>query len=233
MEQLGSSFIDGRAAFAQADGAAMSTELDLIELGRFARFGGFFHRSGRTTHWHYKRHLLWLAILLVAALAGGAVWFNYDSSRADSAPAQPAIVSIEAPAPLPLTAASPNPAVSDVPSIPASPEQTSTAAAPPPAVEPPPVNGLSISSQFWRWGGLGSKALVTLTLRNNNDYAVKDIELLCAFVRSDGSHLTDRRRVIPDTVNMKSRKTFAQMLIGFVNINASHAKCTAVAANRS
>ena len=59
-----------------------------------------------------------------------------------------------------------------------------------------PLDGLRISSQSWRRGGLGSKALITFTLRNGNDYAVKDIEIACAFARRDGSHLTDRKRVI-------------------------------------
>lgn len=94
------------------------------------------------------------------------------------------------------------------------------------------LQGLRISSQTWRRGGLGSKALVTFTLRNDNDYAVKDVEIACAFNRRDGSHLTERKRVLPDTVNMKSRKTFAQVHVGFVNINASQAKCAAVAARR-
>ena len=93
--------------------------------------------------------------------------------------------------------------------------------------------GLWISSQSWRRGGLGSNALVTLTLRNENDYAVKDVEIACAFSRSDGTHLTDRKRVIPDTVNMKSRKTFAHLHIGFVNIYANKAKCAPVAASRT
>ena len=95
------------------------------------------------------------------------------------------------------------------------------------------IDGLKISSQSWRRGGLGSKALVTFTLRNANDYAVKDIEIACAFARRDGSHLTDRRRVIPDTVNMKSRKTYAGMLVGFVNVNANKAKCSLVTASRT
>ena len=95
------------------------------------------------------------------------------------------------------------------------------------------VAGLWISSQSWRRGGLGSNALVTLTLRNENDYAVKDVEIACAFSRSDGTHLTDRKRVIPDTVNMKSRKTFAHLHIGFVNIYANKAKCAPVAASRT
>jgi hypothetical protein len=88
------------------------------------------------------------------------------------------------------------------------------------------------ASQSWRRGGLGSKALVTFTLRNGNDYAVKDIELFCSFARRDGSHLTDRKRMIHDIVNMKSRKTFARMHVGFVNVNADQAKCSLVAASR-
>jgi hypothetical protein len=98
--------------------------------------------------------------------------------------------------------------------------------------ETAPVDGLKISSQSWRRGGLGSNALITFALRNRNDYAVRDIEISCAFSRRDGSHLTDRTRTIHDTVNMKSRKTFARMHVGFVNINANKAKCSLVAASR-
>jgi hypothetical protein len=97
--------------------------------------------------------------------------------------------------------------------------------------QPAPVDGLKISSQSWRRGGLGSNAFVTFTLRNTNDYAVRDIEISCAFDRPDGSHLTDRTRLIRDTVNMKSRKTFARMHVGFVNVNASKAKCSLLAAS--
>jgi hypothetical protein len=97
--------------------------------------------------------------------------------------------------------------------------------------QPAPVDGLRILSQSWRRGGLGSNALVTLTLRNRNDYAVKDIEISCAFTRQDGSHLTDRTRMIPDTVGNKRRKKFARMHVGFVNVNADKAKCALVAAS--
>ena len=79
--------------------------------------------------------------------------------------------------------------------------------------------------------GLGSKALVTFTLRNGNDYAVKDIEIACAFSRRDGSHLTDRTRTIHDVIDMKSRKKFARLHVGFVNVNADKAKCALVAAS--
>jgi hypothetical protein len=187
----------------------MSTELHHIELGRLSTFGVFSDRLVRPGGQYLKSGLLGLSVLLIAVLAVWLIWLAYDSDSAESEPALSSTVAIETLAP---STGDPSP----------------TAAA-----EAPPVNGLSISSQSWRRGGLGSKALVTFTLRNNNDYAVKDIELACAFARRDGSHLTDRKRIIPDFVNMKSRKTFAHVLVGFVNVNASRAKCAPVAANRS
>ena len=70
-------------------------------------------------------------------------------------------------------------------------------------------------------------------MRNTNDYAVGDIQVACTFTRHDGSALTERKRVIPDAVvNTKSRKTFARVHIGFVNVNADKAKCALVAASR-
>jgi hypothetical protein len=201
-----------RAADRAADGAAMSTELHPIELRRLAGLRGFSDRLGRPGSRYLMPGLLSLPVLLIVGLATWFIWSAFDSDSAEGEPAQSSTAAIETAAP-PATAA-------DAP-------------APAPGAEVPPINGLSISSQSWRRGGLGSKALVTFTLRNNNDYAVKDIELVCAFARQDGSHLTDRKRVIPDIVKMKSRKTFARMLVGFVNVNASRAKCAAVAANRS
>ena len=97
--------------------------------------------------------------------------------------------------------------------------------------QPAPVDRLTISSQSWRRGGLGSNAFVTMTLRNDNGYAVKDIDIACAFSRLDGSHLTDRSRVISDVINMKSRKTFARLHVGFVNVNAARVKCSPIAAS--
>nr|WP_173363509.1 hypothetical protein [Bradyrhizobium sp. ORS 278] len=102
----------------------------------------------------------------------------------------------------------------------------------PAAVNSDVLSGLRISSQSWRRGGLGSKALVTFTLRNTNDFAVKDVEISCAFNRRDGGHVTDRRRIVPGEVRSQSRKTFAAVHVGFVNVNVSTAKCALVAATK-
>jgi hypothetical protein len=91
---------------------------------------------------------------------------------------------------------------------------------------------LSIVRQSFQRGGLGSKALVTFTLRNDNDYAVKDPQLLCAFRSKDGYYSTERRRIIHDTLTQKSRKTFPSTLVGFVNVKASQARCSVLTASR-
>jgi len=173
------------------------------------------------------------AVLLpVVMIAGLTVWMVL--SGASSAKSQS--VSQSASMPAPAAAAAEKTSLIDAAPTPAqdstAPAQQATTPAESPPAEAAPVDGLKISSQAWRRCGLGSNALVTFTLRNNNEYAVKDIEIACAFNRRDGSHLTDRTRLIRDTVNMKSRKTFARMHVGFVNVNASKAKCSLVAASR-
>ena len=204
---------------------AMNSGFDRIDLAGIAGIGlsapvsGW---SGKTRIGYFKFGLVWLP---AAMIAGAGVWMllaGYASKPAEGEPVVPATAVATNGEPVAAGTGNAtnaflfNPGTSEA----ITPEQTT------------PVDGLKISSQSWRRGGLGSNALVTFTLRNGNDYAVGDIEISCAFARRDGSHLTDRSRLIHDTVNMKSRKTFARMHIGFVNVNASDAKCTLVAANQ-
>ena len=168
-----------------------------------------------------------LAGLLAVLMVGVGAWVllsGHGSNTAEDEPVRLATAAITEPVQSPI------PENVEQGSLPNSAAGPAPEAAP---LEAAPVDGLKISSQSWRRGGLGSKALVTLTLRNGNDYAVKDIEIFCSFARRDGSHLTDRRRMIHETVNMKSRKTFAQMHVGFVNVNANQAKCSLVTASRA
>jgi hypothetical protein len=165
-------------------------------------------------------------LLPVVAIAGLTAWMMLSApTSAKGQSAQPYSTAVAVFPPLnPASAA----AEAAAPTLPEA--ARSDQAAP---SESAATSGLKISAQSWRRGGLGSNALVTFTLRNDNAYAVKDIEIACAFARQDGSHLTDRKRVIPDAVvNMKSRKTFARLHIGYVNIYANKAKCAAVAASR-
>jgi hypothetical protein len=212
-----------------ADGATMNTELYRSELrglaGRLSAWQESWQQKAAVRY--FRSRSAWLLAVLMVGFSAWVLLFGYGGRPAQSEPVPQAILA--APEPVQSSAANAaqdqsqdqswvNPAVTPV-----------EGSAP---VEAAPVDGLKIASQSWRRGGLGSNALVTFTLRNGNDYAVRDIEISCAFTRRDGSHLTDRTRIIPDTVDMKSRKTFARMHIGFVNINASKAKCSLVAASR-
>lgn len=190
----------------------MTAKLDRIGLGRFAGASERLARAVTIASVSFGRSLLWL---LAAIIVGCGIWMLLPLSKGNSAePARPELAAVET-APVGDASAVASPA---------------SEAQVPVGVE---LGRLRISSQTWRRGGLGSKALVTFTLRNDNDYAVKDVEIVCAFARRDGSHLTDRSRVLADPVSMKSRKTFVHIPVGFVNVNADQAKCSLVAARRA
>jgi hypothetical protein len=209
----------------------MDTGLDRIELTglaglvRIAGIGGGFSGDPEKTEPDrvgvFRAGSVWFPVaLLVIGLGTWGLLSGYSSKPAEGEPASLAVAVTPR---LPATNTTLDGSMLDPP---ATPEQVTAAA------EMAPVNGLRISSQSWRRGGLGSKALVTFTLRNGNDYPVKDIEISCAFARQDGSHLTDRRRMIHDTVKTGGRRTFARLHVGFVNVNADRAKCSLVTASR-
>jgi hypothetical protein len=198
----------------------------------------------RIAGWSFGSSKIRLAVLPAIAIAGGSIWMMLpQKSDAESGAAATAIEATRVTQTASRTddtattqAVLATPGESAVPADahpPAANEAPLDIASPETELAKSPIDGLRISSQSWRRGGLGSKALVTFTLRNSNDYAVKDIEIACAFKRGDGSHVTDRRRVIHDTVNMKSRKRYAGMLVGFINVNANKAKCSLVTASRT
>lgn len=191
----------------------MGTGLDRTVLGRIVRtWVSFPHRPDCSApRFLASRPILWPLALL--ALVGGTLLLS--GYRGGSAEGEEAL-------PVPAGGPAAQPVGYD--------PFTAEAITP---VQPTPLDKLRISSQSWRRGGLGSNALVTFTLRNNNDYAVKDVEIDCAFARWDGSHLTDRTRFLPGTIAMRSRKLFARMHVGFVNVNANKANCVVVSAERT
>ncbi|MHB0773610.1 hypothetical protein [Bradyrhizobium sp. 5.13L] len=190
----------------------MNARLERIGLRRFAGTGERLARAVTIASVSFGRSVLWL---MAAIVVGCGIWMLLPLSKGNSAePVRPELAAVEA---APSGDAS-------VAGSPASEAQVPATAE---------LDRLRISSQTWRRGGLGSKALVTFTLRNDNDYAVKDVEVVCAFMRRDGSHLTNRSRVLADPVSMKSRKTFVRIPVGFVNVNADQAKCSLVAARRA
>jgi hypothetical protein len=205
----------------QRDGVTMNTGLYRLDRTRLAAFGGHFaNRPDKAAadrpNYYPGLGLIGLTVVLVAGFGGWMAWSENGEGAAEGEPVQMATAAEPETALPPATAGAQQGALPETQAVPQ---------------EVPPADGLRISSQRWRRGGLGSNALVTFTLRNGNDYAVRDIEISCAFSRGDGSHLTDRTRVIHDTVPRRGRKTFAHLHIGFVNVNADRARCVPVTAS--
>jgi hypothetical protein len=179
----------------------------------------YLNSAEATAAGYLRLALGWLPIAVILAAAVGLLTSDFVHRRSANGPVHAAAV----------TATNIVPAVTvGLARHPSFDPSTSEAIA---SEQPAPADGVKISSQSWRRGGLGSNAFITMTLRNANDFAVGDIEISCAFARSDGSHLTDRTRLIHDSVNGKSRKTFARLHVGFVNPNAATASCSVVAAS--
>lgn len=221
------------------DGTAMDVRLSSKDMVWLSDVTGKSARGTTTQHFGAKAALL--AAIMIAAVAGGMYLPSYIDSVPKNKPAR-AVRSVGVTTPrLAQPAAVAPPARTSIPDI-AQPaadrsrdESEGLAAIAPVATSPTaaaPVDGLKISRQSVRRGGLGSKALVTLSIRNTNDYAVKDIDVLCAFTSRDGNYVTERHHVIGGAMRKKSRRTFPRMLVGFVSIGASRAKCSLVAANR-
>jgi len=215
--------IDG--PFCRSDGTIMTDSFLHIDStglpGQASLAGGHFSGSaGKITLSNLRTAIGWLPIVVILAAAPSLLLTNLARKATVTKPVHTATAVVRS-APTATVGLFREPSFDPLTSEAITPEQ------------PAPVDGLKISSQSWRRGGLGSNAFVTMTLRNTNDYATRDVEMSCAFARPDGSHLTDRTRLIHDTISPKSRKTFVRMHVGFVNVNAAKAKCSLVAASHA
>jgi hypothetical protein len=200
------------------DGAMMSAGIDRMVWGRFGFHGTAVPEGSEGKRARFSK--VKLAVVPLALLVAAAVWIAMSGSRGGVS--QPQSAQPVAAAPTAQTYAAPSETGYD--------PLTTEAIIP---EQPTPMDRLKLSSQSWRRGGLGSNALVSFTVRNNNDYAIRDVEISCAFARRDGGHLTDRTRLVPGIIETRSRKTFAHVHIGFVNPNANRAKCALVSASRT
>ena len=72
----------------------------------------------------------------------------------------------------------------------------------------------------------------TFTVRNRHDFAIKDVEIECAF-RGRNGYTTQRRHVLHDTIEPRSRETFANVLVGHINVTTTRGKCKLLGAQRA
>lgn len=95
-----------------------------------------------------------------------------------------------------------------------------------------PAEKMKVSSFTWRLGGFDTVAIATLTIQNDNDFRVKDVDLACRFSANSGTVLSTPSKTIYDLIPAKGRKSFKDVSIGFVNTQSARGSCWVESAKR-
>lgn len=202
------------------DGTAMGIRLSDRGWNGLLAARGAMMRDGRLT---YPSWILLISMIVV----GGWMFFRADAANPQREPPAASAVIPDATLSGHAAGVKSNVATADLSGDEGAVSNSPVRATP----TVPSIDGVTVLRQSLRRGGLGSKALVTLTIRNSNDYAVNQIELVCSFRSRDGDYVTARRHRIDGVVKPNSRRTFRHIMVGYVSINANRAKCSVFSAD--
>jgi hypothetical protein len=95
-----------------------------------------------------------------------------------------------------------------------------------------PADRLTIKSMNWSLAGFKNVGLVSVTIENSNDFAVKDVGIRCNFSGKSGTQLSTNDHVIFDTIPAKTKKAFKEVNVGFINNQSASAICNIETAGR-
>lgn len=106
------------------------------------------------------------------------------------------------------------------------------AVAPPPPRNPSPHEAVRVVDFKWSKGGFGTVALVTVTVANQNEYAVKDLLLRCNFYGASGTRVGRTSETVYQVVKAKAKRTLPRINMGLVAGQAASAACDVISADR-
>jgi hypothetical protein len=89
---------------------------------------------------------------------------------------------------------------------------------------------VELTSFDWKKGGFDSVMLADFTIRNRNDFPVKDITITCVSSGNSGTEIDRQRKTIFDVVKAKKRRTFHGVNMGFIRSEATRSRCEATGA---
>ena len=78
----------------------------------------------------------------------------------------------------------------------------------------PRALNVSISKMNWRKGGFGAVMILTVTIENKEDFAVKDIDIACELSAKSGTTIGVAANTIYDTVPAQERLTVRELNMG-------------------
>src|ERR1700686_5518354 len=85
------------------------------------------------------------------------------------------------------------------------------------ALEAERLATVTISKADFRKGGFDDMMIMTFTLRNANDFDVKDIEIDCSHSGNSGTVIDSNVRTVYEIVKAKGSKTIRDFNMGFIH----------------
>jgi hypothetical protein len=103
-----------------------------------------------------------------------------------------------------------------------------------PKADPPAPKRLStdevlaqirLSNLTWKKDGFDTVMLVSFTVQNPADVAVKDLELTCTHSANSGTTIDKNTKVIYEKLGPKSKRSFTDFNMGFIHPQATRTSC--------
>jgi hypothetical protein len=73
---------------------------------------------------------------------------------------------------------------------------------------------VNLINYSWRKGGFDTVMIASFTIQNKNDFAIKDIDVVCELSARSGTVIGYTAKTIYDTVPAHGRKTFRELNMG-------------------
>jgi len=87
------------------------------------------------------------------------------------------------------------------------------------------VRNVELVKFSWSTGGFDNIMMATFAVRNNNDFAVKDITIKCTHSANSGTIIDSNERTIYERIEPRKIRTFRDFNMGFINSQAARSRC--------
>lgn len=98
----------------------------------------------------------------------------------------------------------------------------------PPSREEIALQNVELVSFDWRKGGFENVMLADFTIKNGNDFPVKDITITCTHSGNSGTEIDRNTKTIYEIVKPRKKRTFHEVNMGFIHSQATQSRCKVV-----
>jgi hypothetical protein len=93
------------------------------------------------------------------------------------------------------------------------------------AFNAPSEDPVRVTHVTWRKDGFGSVMIANFTFKNDNEFAVKDVEVTCIHSANSGTEMDRNTRTIYERIPANSSAYFDEVNMGFIDPQARSTRC--------